>query len=221
MAPTDKVGEVAVLDLDEVLWNEMREQSLWETSIPAWHPRNEGDDAGEGDGDTGDPPGDDDDADTRTEAEKAAALAQEAVNKAHEKLRASEKEQARLAAQVKKHERSGMEENERLKQELEDARLESAGLQEQLDRTERKESILSLATAMKFRDPSKAARLVPVDATDEKSIKAALKDILTDFPELKAGGSAPPPINSGDNTNNNGSTNARMNAALRQAAGRS
>lgn len=213
MAPKDKVEEVVVLDLIQA---EMAEQSLWETSIPAWHPRCDGTDAGDGSGDgsgDGDGTGDTGDGDGTPDP------AQAAVDAAYAKLRDAEKERDRLKGELTKAQRKDLEENERLKAELEDARLEAASLQEKVDRAERAKTIEAIATTMKFKKPAVASRFVDSDVTDEKGIKDALKEAIKDIPELVGDGAPPPPINN-DDKNNNGSQNARMNAALRKAAGR-
>lgn len=223
MAPMEQVVEDAVPNVWDVINQlceaEMAEQSLWETSIPAWHPRCDGTDAGDGSGDgsgDGDGTGGTGDGDT---GDGTPDPAQAAVDAAYAKLRDAEKERDRLKGELTKAQRKDLEENERLKAELEDARLESAALQEKVDRAERARTIETIATTMKFKKPAVASRFVDSDVTDEKGIKDALKDAIKDIPELVGDGAPPPPINN-DDKNNNGSQNARMNAALRKAAGR-
>lgn len=224
MAPRDKAGEVAVLDL---IMAEMAEQATWTTSIPAWHPRNEGDDSGSGDGDgdgggdTGGT-GDDDgsgagDKDGQKGGDKDAAQA--AVDAAYAKLREAEKERDRLAAEVRKRDRAGMEETERLKAEAEDARNEAAALQEKLDQIEWKGTVEDIAKGLNFKKPSYATRFVETTTTDPKAIKKELEAAIKDIPELAGSATPPPPVND-DVKNNTGSENDRMNNALRAAAGR-
>ncbi len=218
MAPMEQVEEVAVVDL---ITAEMTEQSLWETHIPAWHPRNDGTDAGDDAGDDPDDGSGDDDKDGAGSGGDTggSAPSQEDLDKAYEKLRAVEKERDQLNVKVKKSERAGLDELERTKQELADARLEAAANQEKLDSIEREKSVVTMAKTMKFLKPDKAARLVPASATDAKTIKAALKELAEDFPEMIDDGSPPPPIN-GDQKNNGATENDRMNSAIRAAAGR-
>lgn len=219
MALKDKAEEVAVVDL---IMAEMAEQETWETYIPVWHPRNEGEgdgdgggDGGDGSGGEGDGNGSGDGGDTRTEAERAA---QAAVDAAYAKLRDAEKERDRYKADLTKAQRNSMGDLEKAQAEAEDARLEAAALQEKLDKIERDETISEYAKSMKFKNPEKAARFVPADATDAKSIRAALKEATKDIPELVTSGAPPPPVNGGGG--DGGSVNSRMNAAIRQAAGR-
>jgi hypothetical protein len=230
MAPMDRAVVVAVPDLNSLIMAEMAEQATWSASIPAWHPRNDGSDAGDaggkgsdgsGDGAGGNASGDDAGSGDGGDGGKTPAeiAAQAAVDAAYTKLRDAEKERDRYKADLTKKEREGLDELERTKQELADARAEAQASADKLAGIERGGLIKTLAATMEFKYPDKAAKFVPADATDEKSIKAALTETLKDFPELKGSAAPPPPINS-DSKNNNGSENARMNAALRTAAGR-
>ena len=204
----DLISELCSIESAPALWEEISH------GIPAWHPRMEGDgDDGSGDGDGTD---DGDAGDGDGDGKDAAQIA---VDKAHAKLREAEKERDKLKAELNKATRKDMEETERLKAELEDARLEAASLQDKIDKAERVQTIKNIAEAMKFKKPGVASRFVDADVTDEKGIRAALKAAIADIPELVGSGTPPPPINP-DNKDNNGSQNARMNAALRKAAGR-
>lgn len=215
-----RVGADEVPDLIELLKSEMAEQETWGSSIPSWHPRNDGSDSGDDAGDNGDDVGNDDaDNDDDTDDDAGKTPEQIAIDKAHEKLRAAEARERVATAKVKKLERGGMEENERLKAELADAQAETASLTARLDRIELTGKATAIATTLKFRNPEKAAaKFVGTDVTDEKGAKAALKEAASDFPELIGDGSPPPPVEEGKGSN--GSGNARMNSALRRAAGR-
>lgn len=215
-----RVGVDEVVDFIKLIEAEMAEQETWESSIPAWHPRNDGSDSEDDAGDNGDDVVTDDandDDDTDEDAGKTPE--QIAIDKAHEKLRASETRERVATAKVKKLERGGMEENERLKAELADAQAETASLTTRLDRIELTGKATSIAKTLKFRNPEKAAaKFVGSDVTDEKGAKAALKEAAADFPELLGEAAPPPPV--GEGKDNNGSGNSRMNSALRRAAGR-
>lgn len=215
MARKEQVGEVAVHK--DLIAAEMAEQALWMTHVPSWHPRNEGEGEGGGEGGEGTGQGEGGTGeDTRTDAEKAA---QAAVDAAYEKLRAAEKERDTYKATATKLERQGLGEVEKAQRAAEDARLEAAALQEKLDSIEREKVVTSVATTLKFKKPSIALKFVEAGSTDEKSIRRDLADAIKDIPELVTEGAPPPPVNGG-NQNNNGSMNARMNSALRKAAGR-
>lgn len=218
MAPMEQVEADAVVDL---IAAEMTEQSLWETHIPAWHPRNETTDtttstdtSTDDAGDTGDDNGDDDGTDG-TPAEQAA---QAAVNVAYAKLREAEKERDQFKAQATKLGRAGMEENDRLKAEADDARNEAAALQERLDTIEWTGNVTSVAETLNFKKPSLAVKFVETTTTDTKGIKKELEAALKDIPELAGSKEPPPPVN--DTNQNTGSMNQRMNNALRAASGR-
>jgi hypothetical protein len=144
----------------------------------------------------------------------------EAVTKAYEKLREAEGRERKLKASLDKAQRKDMDENERLKAELEDARMESAGLSERLDEIDREKTVSAVATRLKFRNPALAARLVSKDAGDDKAIEAELKAVLKDSPELAARTTPPPPVNDSGGTGNSGSTSGRMNDLIRRSAGR-
>lgn len=144
----------------------------------------------------------------------------EAVTKAYAKLREAEGRERKLKADLDKSQRKDMDENERLKAELEDARMESAGLSERLDEIDREKTVSAVATRLKFRNPALAARLVSKDAGDDKAIEAELKAILKDSPELAARTTPPPPVNDGGGAGNTGSTSGRMNDLIRRSAGR-
>lgn len=143
----------------------------------------------------------------------------EAVTKAYAKLREAESRERKLKVDLDKAQRKDMDENERLKAELEDARLESAGLSERLDEIDREKTVSAVATRLKFRNPALAARLVSKDAGDDKAIEAELKAVLKDSPELAARTTPPPPVNDSSG-NNSGSTSGRMNDLIRRSAGR-
>ncbi len=229
MAPMEQVGEVAVPSLlssfvpdawlDEVLKSEMAVQSLWETHIPAWHPTNDGTDAG---GDAGNGSGDNDGSDAGDKGGDTgkSAPTQEDLDTAYAKLREAEKERDKLRSDNTKLTRAGMDELERTKQELEDARLEAAALQEKADEVEREKDVVELAKGLKFKKPEKAMRFVSKDSKDAKAIKADLKEALEDFPELGGEAPPPPPVNDGGK-NGGGAANARMNSVIRRMAGRS
>jgi hypothetical protein len=198
----------------DLLVEEMAVQSLWETHIPAWHPTNDGTDAG------GDPPADPPKDPPADPPDDKADAAQAAVDAAYAKLREVEKERDKLKSDNTKLTRAGMDELERTKQELEDARLEAAALQEKADEVEREKEVVELAKGLKFRKPEKAMRFVSKDSKDAKAIKADLKEALEDFPELGGEAPPPPPVNDGGK-NGGGAANARMNSVIRRMAGRS
>jgi hypothetical protein len=211
MAPMDHRGVAEVANL---IQQEMAEQAKWEIHIPAWHPTNRVENP------PADPP-----VNPPVNPPKDPPVnppkddAQAAVDAAYAKLREAEKERDRLAAIVKKGERSGMEETERLKAEAEDARNEAAALQEKLDEIEWRGTVQEVATTLKFRNAAMALKFVDKDSTDAKAIKKDLEAAIKDIPELVKSDAPPPPVNDGTK-NTNGSENDRMNAALRKAAGR-
>lgn len=224
MAPRDNQEVVAVgsemltdsFDLEKYIIAEMREQMAWEGDIPAWHPRNEVQNP------PADPPKDppkDPPADPPKDPPGSTTPpSQEDLDKAYEKLRDAERERDRLNALVKKGERAGMEENERLKAEADDARNEAAALQEKLDGIEWEGDVTNIAKQLKFKKPEMGKRFVDKTTTDPKKIKRELEDAIKDLPELAGTGEPPPPVN--DPNKPGGSENDRMNAALRAAAGR-
>lgn len=207
------VGNSAWSLIQQLCEAEMAEQSTWPVDIAPWHPRCEGD--ADDDGDDDDGSGDDDGKDTRTEAEKAA---QAEVDKAYAKLRDAEAERDKYKADLTKVQRTGMGDLERAQQEAEDAKLEAATLKEQLDDIEWRGEVAEVAKAMKFKKPEAARRFVDKSSRTTAEIRKALKDAVSDIPELVGEGTPPPPIN--DDKKNGGGENGRMNSMIRQAAGR-
>ena len=222
MAPMEQVGEGEVANnaLSWIQYLAQQERPLWEEisrGIPAWHPTNDGTDAG---GDDGDGSGGDGNGDGNGNGSGGGDATQAAVDAAYAKLRAVEKERDKLKSDNTKLTRAGMDELERIKQELEDARLEAASLQEAADERDREKEVIALATTLKFKKPDKAMRFVGKDSKDTKAIKADLKEALEDFPELSGEGPPPPPVNDGSE-NGGKPSNARMNSVIRRMAGRS
>lgn len=210
-----------MLDLMDLIAMEKAEQEMWETHILPWHPRNDGSDNSDDDSDDGDDTGDDDgDDDADDELDAGKTPEQVAIDKAHSKLRESEARERKLDARIKELERKGLGEAEKLRAELADERAAKTALESKVARTELDKEIETIAKNLKFRNPSASKRFVGPDITDAKGVRTALKEALDDFPELKGEGVPPPPVN-GDSSGENGSGNARMNAAIRRAAGRS
>ena len=63
-------------------------------------------------------------------------------------------------------------------------------------------------------------RFVSVGSKTEREIRADLKEALEDIPELAGTAKSRVPVNDDKNNQNSGAANARMNEAIRAAAGR-
>ena len=111
----------------------------------------------------------------------------DAVAKAYQKLREVEAREREASAKLKKFEREKLPENERLSQELQDARTEAAGLQEQLNQIQRSQRVTTVAQRLNFHDAADAdAFLTEEEAKDERSIESALKRLAKEKPYLVA-----------------------------------
>lgn len=202
-----------VHDIEWLLEAEQAEQSLWMTTVVPWHPRCDGDPEP-------DPPVEEDPP-VEDEDDEFAGMNEDQINakKAHLKLRESEKRERKTQADLRKAQQQGLSENEKLKSDLAAAQAESAATQEILDRIETDKEIARVAKSLKFRNAEKAGRFVTPGSTTEKDIRRDLREALSDYPELSQEASPPPPVNDAS-SNSPGSSNNRMNDAIRAAAGR-
>ena len=161
---------------------------------------------------------DDADADDKNADGTPKTAAQKAVDTAYAKLRETEAREKEKDKEIATLKRTGMTAAEAAEARATDAEAKVVEYEKKEARAETEKDITRIAKALKFKNPEASRRFVPMDATDDKAIRAALRETLDDFPDLAGDGTPPPPVNEGDDTA--GSASRRMNEKIRGMAGR-
>lgn len=192
--------------------------NLWTSGVPvnAKDPKKDEEDDSD---DSDDDADDDDDADAEDDDEDEDPKESKKARKAaFDKLREVEKERDQMKKDLAKANRKGMSAAEAAEQRATEAEAERDTLRAEKAQLATNSEIEAVAKRMKFKKPERAKRFVGEGVKTEAEIRTLLKEALDDFPELKDGGTTPPPVD--ENGKSASTSNRSMNDAIRAGAGR-